>query len=539
MDIPKTPIECGLPAKFTKFWEGQVECVDEILNWFDSGGHIFLLNAPTGSGKTIIANTVAKMLTRELGEFSKVYYVVGTKQLQDQVMKDFDFMKKVIGRSNFTCQHGGKKKLSCAEGLYCSGGLACPERSMCPYFIQKEEAMDSQFCVMNYSYFLCSLNYAKDWDEADLIIFDECDMMDMELMKNIGIEITYNMFHDYELGFPIKGDIMGRVLELKKELVYNINEKKPSLQMTLLTGFEPDVELVKYISKAEKLLKRINFVLEHYNEDIWVIDKKIGYNVKRSKVVFKPVILNEFGNFYFGHSNRFLCMSATTPPTSVFAREFGVDEKFIKYKEVASSFPKESCPIIFRPIGKMSINHIDNNMEKLLKEINTIVENNMYKKILIHTANYRISKEIGDDFVILDKVTNKVITIPVFTHDNAGERMDALNDFKKSDAPAILKSPSFERGVDLPYDECGLQIICKIPYLSLGDLQTKRRMEIDKEWYISGTINRLVQACGRGMRAKDDKCTTIVLDECFVLLARKYGYMMPDWFKERICVEVA
>ncbi len=539
MIIPETPIECGLGNKFTKFWKGQVECVKEILDWFDGGNPIFLLNAPTGSGKTIIANTVAKLMMREIGEFGKVYYVCSTKQLQDQIMKDFGFMKKVMGRNNFICQHGGKKKLSCANGLYCSAGLACPERDKCPYFIQKEEAMNSQFVVMNYSYFLCALNYARDWDEADLIIFDECDVMDMELMKNVGIEISYKTFHDYGLSFPIKEDVMDRILNLKNELVFIINEKKPTLQMRILTGFLPNFSDAEYVAKAERLLKKINFVLDKYDENSWVIDRKVGYNIKKSKIVFKPIMLNDFGYMYFGHSNKFLCMSATTPPKSVFAREFGINEKFIKYKEVGSTFPKERCPIIFRPIGKLSINHIDNNMEKLLNEINKIVEDNLDKKILIHTTNYRIAKELGDDFTIYDEVNNKVINVPVFTHDNADERTDALDDFKKADAPAILKSPSFERGVDLPYDECGLQIICKIPYLSLADLQTKRRMEIDKEWYISGTINRLVQACGRGMRAKDDKCPTYILDECLVGLARKYGYMMPEWFKERICVEVS
>jgi len=92
MDIPKTPVECGLSNKFPNFWKGQVECVSDILDWFDSGNPIYLLNAPTGSGKTIIANTVAKLMMREIGEFGKVYYVCSTKQLQDQVMKDFNFM---------------------------------------------------------------------------------------------------------------------------------------------------------------------------------------------------------------------------------------------------------------------------------------------------------------------------------------------------------------------------------------------------------------------------------------------------------------
>lgn len=530
MDIPDSPIKLGFSDKFPSWRDYQEESIQEII---DSDKSLFILDAPCGSGKSLTAMSVARLSN------AKVYYVVSTKQLQDQILGDFPFAKKVIGRSNFTCQHG-LLKLTCAEGLYCSTGLACPERGTCPYYMQKESAMESQFCVMNYSYFLTAMNYAEDWDIADLIIFDEGHLMESELFKQVGISLSPKNFHDYDFTFPGSEDIcLERVEDLYDYLKEEISDIKGKRQMSLLMELTDDLSVsdAKDLKKMEILYKKISFVLKHYNEG-WVLDYKRVKEFKNSRVTFKPIMVNDFAYMYFKHGSKFLVQSATMPPVNIFCRGFGINQSDVGYKEVHSTFPRENSPVIYRPVGKLSYAHIDENLPKAINEIYNIVSQNMDKKILIHTANYRISREIGDTIVILDEKENKVINVRVFGHDNAGERLAALEDFKSAEAPAILSSPSFETGVDLPYEQCEVQIIVKIPFLSLGDKQTKKRAELDREWYISATINRLEQACGRGVRAEDDTCITYILDECFKGLAKQYSYMFKEWFSDRICVEV-
>ena len=125
----------------------------------------------------------------------------------------------------------------------------------------------------------------------------------------------------------------------------------------------------------------------------------------------------------------------------------------------------------------------------------------------------------------------------IYFHETADERSYILGKFKESKAPAMLVSPSMETGVDLPDDTCRVQFILKVPYLSLGDKQVKERLAIDRDWYISSTINRLVQASGRIVRSEDDWGRTYILDECFADLVRYYKEFFPFWFLESIAVE--
>ena len=67
-------------------------------------------------------------------------------------------------------------------------------------------------------------------------------------------------------------------------------------------------------------------------------------------------------------------------------------------------------------------------------------------------------------------------------------------------------------GVDLKDDLARFQIIVKAAFLPLGDNRIKRLFDEDKDWYTNQMLINLVQACGRGVRSKDDHCVTYILD---------------------------
>ncbi|MBT9145671.1 MAG: hypothetical protein DDT42_01546 [candidate division WS2 bacterium] len=324
---------------------------------------------------------------------------------------------------------------------------------------------------------------------------------------------------------------------MKEEVVRFIGENKPVVQMCLLTETGEDEQIVlvsKGLAKAERLLKKIVF-LENEFDNTWVIDRKwSGHNGVLS---FKPVVMNKWGYMYFGHGSRFLCMSATPPSKGGLCREYGIAEQFVGVSEMDSLFDRRRCPVIYRPVGRFSREHIEDSLELLGDAVYDIVKDNLDKKILVHTTNYRIMKKLADEDFGVDMEDGSYLGVPIFSHNTAGERSSALESFKFCDAPAVLVSPSFERGVDLPYELCGVQIVCKVPYLGLGDKQVKKRTEMDRGWYMEKTVNRLVQSCGRGMRAEDDNCVTFILDGCFGMLVKKEKRLFQKWFLDRICVE--
>ena len=89
------PGDFGLdPIKFPHFRESQYESAVRAAN---SDKVLFLVEAPTGSGKSLMALTSHKLLGEPRGA-----YLVSTKQLQDQIVNDFD-LPVLKGRSNYPC----------------------------------------------------------------------------------------------------------------------------------------------------------------------------------------------------------------------------------------------------------------------------------------------------------------------------------------------------------------------------------------------------------------------------------------------------
>jgi Rad3-related DNA helicase len=116
-------------------------------------------------------------------------------------------------------------------------------------------------------------------------------------------------------------------------------------------------------------------------------------------------------------------------------------------------------------------------------------------------------------------------------------RVEVLDAFKASTQPKELLSPSMDRGVDLPEDQCRAVIIAKLPYLDLKDPQVSRRVFSSKDgdrWYALQTISKIIQMCGRGVRSATDYADTYILDKQFDKIYSQWSTMFPKWFKESI-----
>jgi Rad3-related DNA helicase len=122
----------------------------------------------------------------------------------------------------------------------------------------------------------------------------------------------------------------------------------------------------------------------------------------------------------------------------------------------------------------------------------------------------------------------------ILTHDTTN-RVEKLEIFKNSRG-LVMISPSFDRGVDLPGDECRCVIICKMPYLHLGDKQVKARLAMPngQRWYNLRTIQTVMQMTGRAVRNKDDHADCFILDKQFSSLLARTRFMLPEWWLSSI-----
>ena len=168
-------------------------------------------------------------------------------------------------------------------------------------------------------------------------------------------------------------------------------------------------------------------------------------------------------------------------------------------------------------------------LPKLTEEVARLV--NMYpgENTLVHAVSNNIR-----DHLVNNLPWAGVNPEIIMTHDK-DNRAAQLELFKNMRG-CVMISPSFDRGVDLPNDECRSVIICKMPYMNLQDKQVKARMALPKgqRWYNLRAIQSVMQMTGRAVRSKDDYCDTWILDSQFDRLLARTRHLIPKWWLDAI-----
>jgi hypothetical protein len=103
----------------------------------------------------------------------------------------------------------------------------------------------------------------------------------------------------------------------------------------------------------------------------------------------------------------------------------------------------------------------------------------------------------------------------------------------ESTEPTVLVSPSMTYGVDLKEDLARFQIVSKASYMPLNDERIKKLFKEDPSWYVNKMLNHLIQACGRGVRTKNDKCVTYILDGTITDAVLRNAKKLPKYFLKR------
>ncbi|MDP3624700.1 MAG: ATP-dependent DNA helicase [Methanobacteriaceae archaeon] len=515
--------------------EGQLDIISDIKNAIDEGFRYIVLEAGTGTGKSAIATTLARI-------YEPAYILTMTKQLQNQYAYEFDF-GQVKGRGNFSCKTDdlesgcdigtcqttpSSKKFHCRYGVSKSptiGAIEAFEDSFgnpvffqsadhCHYWDQKADAVNSDITLMNYDYALLELNYVGHFGARDLMILDEAHNIEDKLMRRLEVIVS-----NQRLEKDIK-----KVIPPKMATFTDPNDW--ILQVEFLRDSYQDINVKDMPkNKADRInhtVSRLGDLAENLEKEPknWVVDPNQG------GVSFKPLRVHHYAEEnLFKHAKTCIFMSATILSHQMFCKWLGLDPREVYFVKVDSPFPASKRPIEFKLAGKMSKNRIKRTAPDTLPILNKILKRHQHDKGLIHTHNYQCQN------YIMQKIPNSRLT----AH-NSMNRERVLKQFENSLSPLVLVSPSMSEGVDLPYDKCRFQVIYKVPFPYLGDRQVNMRRKRDQKWYAYKTVMTLMQAYGRGMRAQDDECYTYVLDENIKMLFKSplYRSLVPEFFKEAV-----
>ena len=156
-------------------------------------------------------------------------------------------------------------------------------------------------------------------------------------------------------------------------------------------------------------------------------------------------------------------------------------------------------------------------------KIESICKSHEGDKGLIHTHTMQITKYLQ----------KKLKGSRFLFRDAESKNENILKDHYRSKDATVIVSPSMTHGVDLKDDYARFQIIVKAGYLPLGDLRIKRLFDDDKVWYTNKMLGNLIQACGRGIRSKDDYCITYILDGAIHQAVVTNKSKLPQYFIDR------
>lgn len=523
---------------FSKARKGQLELTSEIRHAIDNGYKFIVLEAGTGTGKSVIAATLALMA-------ENAYILTMTKQLQDQYLNDFKSIgfRLIKGKGNYPCMtyidegisescEFGKcvlQNYNCKYKKNLNNLEDCLKDDCCIYRREKSIALHSDVVITNYSYANLELNNSSDFTKRELIVCDEAHNLETQLMSVLSLELSRKELKE-DINFNLSKEIVYNLqigdyltwINFIQEITNKYENKKDELEK--LVSYD-NVSLTKFYKIIKsKIAKFYEFLelIEEYPEN-WVFD----YNKKSMIASFKPITIDNYARkLLFNHCDSCLFMSATILDYEQFAKWLGISKSEIYPIRMKSPFDVSRNPIKTCDVVNLSYTKLKENSPKTIPVIKKILNAHKNDKGIIHTISYDCK-----DFIMNNLHNSRLID------HNTSNRTRILREFEESDKPLVLVSPSMNEGVDLPGDKCRFQIIYKIPYPNISDKQVMIRKEMDNMWYDYKTVINLIQTYGRGMRSENDYCKTYFIDnrlKDYVIVDDFTYNFIPDFFKKAI-----
>ncbi len=246
-------------------------------------------------------------------------------------------------------------------------------------------------------------------------------------------------------------------------------------------------------------------------------------------LVIKPGLQRKAPDWLWprGTVRKMVFMSATISREDI--RELGLAGRKVKYLECESPIPAANRPLIFQPRLNMARDYQQHSMP-------------LFAKLLAAELDRRPEKGMVHVPYSMAEWLRGLLDHPRLMWHDKETKQEVLDAFKASDpaeGKVLVASGMFE-GIDLPYDAARWQIIGKVPYLSLGDEQVRKRQKAYPDGYDWEALKRIIQATGRIVRAPDDRGETLIFDINFRRLLdndkRRTEPLIPKFFNDAIRV---
>lgn len=511
----------------------------------------YLLDLPTGIGKSYLAMMISNWYKKTVNSTSKVDIITNSKLLQDQYVESFDSISDLKGKENYECK---QYACSCAQGAEFDK-LNKTTCDSCPYTNARESFITGGISLTNfYLYILYALYSPKLLESRDarLLIIDECHELDDIMSDFISIKITEHLVKKFK--FANEKDIIKKLKSVGNILDYvdflNIfnaeitstlesmetsqsnkprykNQDKRDMRINkLIGGSNNDVKIMQLITELKQLQLKIEIFAKEYkvNSNNWVLETSYNDRLKQKELSLEPIWAYDYLDKYiFSKYDMVIFMSGTILDKSLFCQLNGLDVNKAVYYSIRSPFNVKNRPIYYMPIGKMSYKCKEETFKRYVPYINKLLTKYKNKKGVIHTNSFELANWIQNS-----------INDPRLVYHDSSNKDEVLKAHKDSELPTCIISPSMYTGVSFDNDDARFQIIAKVPYPSLASQKNKLRQSNNPDWYAWKTVCGIIQSCGRIVRSDIDYGDTIIIDGSFSDVMKYSSKFIPIWFQEAI-----
>ena len=515
------------------YYPGQREVICEIIQAFLDGKTTVLGDAPTGSGKSVIANTVMCYLGQG------AWGATPKNVLVDQYEKIG--WRTIRGLASYNCgQHRGNNchkgtLLARAEGkidVKESGcGPQCPAREAAKAFF------DNDFeggCMTNMHYLWHALRKFEKANETrarQLAVFDEAHMLEAALADMVSIVIKKEDLE--QLGFTERlhgeKDIDRWLGELDEHLDGQVDELYATVgDLKRKHGkSHPSVRL--HLARLEATQRKKTSV-EGYtmfrNSTQWIRELRLDIFGNLEYLKVEPV----YGGFLvqkcLGIAPHSLMLSATFLNKEMSCVEMHLDPAKVAFVQIPSYFPPENQPIYFDPALRLNMKNLETSLPMLVAKIDRILDYEQGKRGIIHSHSHTITRKIAE----MSRHKRRFSIV-----EDGQKQLDAIQKHIDS-KDSVLLGPGFVEGVDLKGDLGSFFITPKIPFPPmLGDKKLMIREKDHPGYCDLLTVRALIQGAGRVVRGAHEVANGYILDGSLYRLLNGHSLrFFPQSFLQKI-----
>lgn len=554
-----------------KFRTQQLEVIIDILkSYFEDPNGIYLLDAPTGSGKSYIAIVVAGVLTK----FQKRGYILASDLvLHKQYVSDFKKLQlwnwgNVKGVDNYKCAVNGERfsigdcknkgiSYDSAETLSCF--------KHCEYLRARKKAIRAGVTLLTYPYALIQRNYVDEkssgkgksppFPQRDFVVCDEAHKL-LDIVQNhfspiISTDVYKKTTKLIENSFDIGlASLKIKTADLEKLIKQIYQEEDHGNLLSHLKEVTGILErVIKPIENARELAGKqfeneavpkewltvfnlIDWVKDCYCklQDYCEIIDQVGLEKMVKNPNENSIVFNCIDEYYLLKKHFFdkfgfkLLMTATMGKPIDFMKAHGINKA--KHFKMDSHFNWEQSPIFYYPGKKMSAKYIDDNFNWALSTLTEIFREHQNDSGIIHTVSYDLAKRVWSALPNSEKKR-------VLLYKGSEEKEVMLKKMSKKRG-AVLMGPSLLEGLNLIDDLSRFQVFMKVPYPYLGDKYVEAKLNFSQKWYSWKTAISVLQGTGRSIRTPSDWAVTYLLDGCFSDLFQAAGDQFPIEFRSRM-----